>query len=130
MKQEHKVKPIVFFDGGCPLCKKEIMHYRRIDTDNAIEWFDIHQEPERLCTYQIELTAAMERLHSINNKGETITGVASFLLIWENLPRYKRIASILRALKLEPFLEFLYTHFAAWRFKKRCNDQCSPISRN
>ncbi|WP_415888953.1 thiol-disulfide oxidoreductase DCC family protein [Neptuniibacter sp. SY11_33] len=130
MLQELKAKPIVFFDGGCPLCKKEIRHYQRVDTDNSIEWVDIYLNPERLSNHKIELNAAMERLHSINSDGEINTGVASFLLIWENLPRYKKIARLLRALKLEPLLEFIYTRFAAWRFKKRCNDQCSPISRN
>ncbi|WP_415896755.1 thiol-disulfide oxidoreductase DCC family protein [Neptuniibacter sp. QD57_21] len=130
MLQELKTKPIVFFDGGCPLCKKEIRHYQRVDTDNSIEWVDIHLNPELLSDHNIELNAAMERLHSISSDGKTITGVASFLLIWENLPRYKRIAGLLRALKLEPLLEFFYSRFAVWRFKNRCNDQCSPISRN
>lgn len=130
MLQESKAKPIVFFDGACPLCKKEIHHYQRVDTESSIEWVDIHLNPERLSDHNIELNAAMERLHSINSDGTTITGVASFLLIWENLTRYKRIASLIRALKLEPLLEFIYTRFAAWRLRKRCNDQCSPISRN
>ncbi|WP_415895726.1 thiol-disulfide oxidoreductase DCC family protein [Neptuniibacter sp. PT34_22] len=130
MLQESKAKPIVFFDGGCPLCKKEINHYQRVDTDSSIEWVDIYLNPERLSDHNIELNAAMERLHSIHSDGTTITGVASFLLIWENLPRYKKIASVIKALKLEPLSEFIYTRFAAWRIRKRCNDQCSPISRN
>lgn len=125
-----KSKPIVFFDGGCPLCRKEIRHYQRSDPDDVIEWVDIHKKPERLSDHQIKLDAAMERLHSINEQGETLTGVASFILIWDNIPRYQRAASLIKLLKMEPLLEFLYSRFAAWRFKKRCSDHCSPISRN
>ncbi|CRI64811.1 hypothetical protein THIOKS12130002 [Thiocapsa sp. KS1] len=30
-----------YFDGGCPLCSKEIAHYRRIDKAGAIHWVDL-----------------------------------------------------------------------------------------
>ena len=38
-------RPVVFYDGGCPLCRREIAHYQRIDRERRIQWTDIQQEP-------------------------------------------------------------------------------------
>lgn len=118
------VKPIVFYDGSCPLCRKEINHYRRIDVKQKIEWLDITQSSDRLLAYDIQYEAAMERLHSINASGEKVTGVESFLLIWEQLDYYHYLAKAIRILMLEKPLNFAYQRFAKWRFKRRCDDSC------
>ncbi|MFT6308343.1 MAG: putative DCC family thiol-disulfide oxidoreductase YuxK, partial [Halioglobus sp.] len=31
----------MFYDGACPLCSREVAHYRRIDTNNNVSWLDI-----------------------------------------------------------------------------------------
>jgi len=49
--QEDWQKPVVFYDGGCPLCRREIAHYRRIDGDRQLCWIDIHAQPETLQAY-------------------------------------------------------------------------------
>ena len=36
----------MFFDGGCPLCSKEVGHYMRVDKNRNINWVDIHANPE------------------------------------------------------------------------------------
>lgn len=36
--------PVVFFDGGCPLCVREISHYKRLDRDGAVSWVDLEGE--------------------------------------------------------------------------------------
>jgi predicted DCC family thiol-disulfide oxidoreductase YuxK len=30
-------RPVVFYVGGCPLCRREISHYRRLDRRGAVE---------------------------------------------------------------------------------------------
>lgn len=124
-------KPIVFFDGGCPMCEKEINHYKKVDRLGKIEWVDITTSPEKLQEYDISLTSALERLHCINAYGEKVSGVAGFLLIWDNLPYYRRLAALVKLLHLDSPLELLYSRFAVWRFKRRCKTgQCSPIGRD
>jgi len=33
--------PMIFFDGECPPCRREIAHYRRLQGAELIEWVDI-----------------------------------------------------------------------------------------
>lgn len=118
------VRPIIFYDGSCPLCRKEINHYRRIDDKQKIEWLDLTQHTDRLQAYNIKYQTAMEHLHGIDASGETVTGVAAFLLIWDNLDYYHYLSRIIRLLMLEKPLARIYQRFAKWRFKRRCTDQC------
>ncbi len=59
-------RPVVFYDGNCPLCRREIGHYRAIDRGEAIEWLDLHQSGERLKAAGITHDQAMARLHVID----------------------------------------------------------------
>ncbi|SFG19887.1 thiol-disulfide oxidoreductase DCC family protein [Neptunomonas qingdaonensis] len=117
-------KPIVFYDGSCPLCRKEINHYRRIDARQKIEWLDISKNAERLKAYDIQYKSAMARLHSIDASGKKVTGVAAFLLIWDNLDYYRYLAKTVRILKLQKPLDFAYQRFAKWRVKRQCAGHC------
>ena len=47
--------PVVFFDGGCPLCRREIAHYRRIDTAQRLCWVDAASEPEALQRHGVSM---------------------------------------------------------------------------
>lgn len=120
-------KPKVFFDGGCPLCKREIEHYRRIDTEGSLEWIDISSDPQKLHSYHIQPDQALQILHGVNEKDRIVKGVDTFLLIWSNLPHYRNLAGLIEKLKLHKLLEYFYQLFAQWRFKKRCGNtgKCS-----
>ena len=58
--------PVVFFDGGCPLCRREIAHYRRIDSAQRLCWVDAASEPEALSRHGLSLEAAMAELHVLD----------------------------------------------------------------
>ncbi|WP_261842690.1 thiol-disulfide oxidoreductase DCC family protein [Aliamphritea ceti] len=118
-------KPKVFFDGSCPLCRKEIRHYQRLDKAHRLEWLDLHNAEQTLQAYDISQRQAMQLLHVIDNQNISRTGVAAFIVIWDNLPGYRHLATTVRLLHLEPLMQSLYLHFARWRFTRRCNDGCS-----
>lgn len=40
------VKPLVFYDGSCSLCRSETAHYRRIDRENRLDRVNISRETE------------------------------------------------------------------------------------
>jgi predicted DCC family thiol-disulfide oxidoreductase YuxK len=57
------MKPTMVYDGGCPLCRREVAHYRRLDRADRVRWIAITREPEALASHGIGYAAAMERLH-------------------------------------------------------------------
>jgi len=117
---EQSPRPVVFYDGGCPLCRREIAHYRRLDRHGAVEWVDLLAEPQRLRQAGLDTRAAMARLHVIDVDGRLISGVAGFVAIWRRLPYYRHLARVVTGLGLVHPLDWAYGHFAARRFRSRC----------
>ncbi|MFZ0791632.1 MAG: DUF393 domain-containing protein [Chromatiaceae bacterium] len=123
------MKTTMFFDGGCPLCSREVAHYRRLDRGGRILWVDITDQPKTLSEYGIAYAAAMERLHALDEDGQIVSGVPAFVAIWRQLPGYRHLARIVEGLRLVPFLDWLYTRFASWRLKRRCRDGACDLPR-
>ncbi len=126
-------KPVLFYDGGCPLCRKEIAHYRRLDRQQRIHWVDIQQDSELLNSNGISLPQAMARIHALTAQGEICTGVEAFMLIWRELPYYRVLPKLIAKLHLTNVLELLYQRFARFRLKRRikqqpeqCQGRCNP----
>ncbi len=118
-------KPKVFFDGNCPLCRKEIGHYQRLDKALRISWLDLHRAADALQDHNISEREAMQVLHVADPQGVLHRGVPGFLIIWEHLPGYRHLAKTVRLLRLEPVMQAAYLRFAHWRFTRRCRDRCS-----
>lgn len=124
------VKPLVFYDGGCPLCRREIAHYQRIDRDRRLEWIDISREPQRVRSHGLSVATAMQRLHVLDARGAWQTGVAGFMELWAHLPYYRYLAYLLRVLRLQGVLEPAYRYWARRRLQRRCADQGCRIGDN
>lgn len=127
--RDRSVKPIVFYDGGCSLCRSEIAHYRRIDREHRLDWVDISREPALVRSHGLTVERMMQRLHVLDSDGTWQTGVAGFIELWAHLPCYRRLAYLLMLLKLEKPLGFVYAHWA--RRRLRCvsgDDRCGLSS--
>ena len=110
----------MFYDGGCPLCRREVAHYRRLDRRGRIDWVDISQDPETLAALGVTLEQAMARLHVQDRQGRLLTGVPAFAAVWDELPGYRHLARLVRALGLVPALDWGYARFARRRYARRC----------
>lgn len=110
---------ITFYDGGCPLCRREIQHYRRLDRTGDVQWLDISAPGVQLEPFGITRTTAMSRFHVLDSTGRMQTGAAAFIALWSALPYYRWLAGLLRSLRLVPLLERLYVPFARWRLARR-----------
>jgi len=54
----------LFWDGGCPLCEKEISYYKTLDTESLVRWTDIDSTPEALTPHGV--TVAQVRVHPMS----------------------------------------------------------------
>jgi predicted DCC family thiol-disulfide oxidoreductase YuxK len=118
----------MLFDGGCPLCAKEVAHYRRVDRENHVRWVDIDQDTRVLQSIGVSKEAAMKHLHVIDKAGKIVTGSYAFAAIWAELPRYRHLAKLVRLPGILPILDKAYNIFAEKRYNRRtrCNDSlCS-----
>jgi predicted DCC family thiol-disulfide oxidoreductase YuxK len=117
----------MYFDGGCPLCRREVAHYRRLDRDGRVRWLDINTHSAELVAEGITLDEALARLHVRDRNGELRTGAAGFVVLWAELPYLRGLAQVVRALRLLPVLELAYRPFARWRLRhRRCTgDGCA-----
>lgn len=116
-----------FYDGGCPLCSKEIAHYRRLDRAGRVNWVDITRDAEALDAVGLDQATAMRRLHVRDADGRLVQGVPAFVAIWRQLPRYRLLARVVSALRLTAPLDAAYRRFADWRFERRCRDGACDI---
>lgn len=109
----------VFYDGGCPMCAREIAHYRRLaGAERGIVWVDVTREPAPLAQAGLGLETALRRFH-VREGERWQVGVRGFLALWVRLPGYRWLAQVIEALRLIRPLEALYAHFADWRFRRR-----------
>ena len=122
-------RPMVFYDGGCPLCRREVAHYRRIDSAERLHWVDALSDPETLASYNLSLEQAMTELHVLDEHGHWQRGVDAFLIIWQHLPPYRWLAKVVTFLGLRRPLGFIYRHFAARRYRHRCGTGNCTISK-
>ena len=107
--------PTVLYDGECPLCRREIAHYRRLQGAENINWVDITEDESVISGYGLNREIAMARFHVRDRSGDWQTGAWGFTELWSLLPAYRWLARTLRVLRLEPLLDRAYTRFAHWR---------------
>jgi len=112
-------KATMLYDGACPLCQREVAHYEKIDKQNYVNWVDISQMPDQLLKYGVDYDTAMARLHVIDKHGRMQSGAQAFLTIWNTLPYYRRLATLIQFFHLTPALEWAYVRFARWRNSNR-----------
>lgn len=114
------MRPAMYYDGSCPLCRREVAHYQRLDRDQRVRWIDISRKPEALDALGIDLTTAMRRLHATDETGRLVSGVPAFVAIWRQLPGYRHLGRAVTRLGLTSLLDWGYTRFADWRFRRQC----------
>jgi predicted DCC family thiol-disulfide oxidoreductase YuxK len=112
----------VFYDGACPVCRREIGHYRRLDPSARIDWCDIAADASVLAEHGLSLEQAMRRFHVVDPAGRLRSGADAFTVIWAQLPGWRWLARAVRALRLTPLLERAYALWAErrWRRLQRC----------
>lgn len=77
----------VFFDGGCPVCRREIGWYQNMRGGETIDWVDISgrlEAPEGLPP-EVTVMDLMRRFTILRRDGEMVSGGAAFIAVWRAL---------------------------------------------
>jgi predicted DCC family thiol-disulfide oxidoreductase YuxK len=84
---------IVWFDGGCPLCRREIALMRRLDRRGAIAFLDIEQADGAECP--IDRGALLARFHAVED-GRLVSGAQAFAAMWRAIPSLRPLGLLAR----------------------------------
>jgi predicted DCC family thiol-disulfide oxidoreductase YuxK len=76
------VNVTVWYDGDCPLCRREIALMRWLDRSHAIAFIDIASGDG---TCPIDRRAALARFHAAED-GVILSGAAAFAAMWRAIP--------------------------------------------
>jgi predicted DCC family thiol-disulfide oxidoreductase YuxK len=106
----------VFFDGACPLCRREIAHYRARDRAARIAFVDIAADPAPLLTIGVTQAEALAAMHALHADGRVVRGATAFVALWEQIPGWRLAARLVRAIPgLLPLAERVYAWIAPRR---------------
>jgi predicted DCC family thiol-disulfide oxidoreductase YuxK len=98
---------VVWFDGGCPLCRREIALMRRLDRRGAIAFVDA-ADGASVCP--VSRQDILARLHVLE-EGRLLTGAAGFAAMWRAIPLLRPVGLLARSPFVLTALERLYTLF-------------------
>ena len=74
---------MLWFDGACPLCRREIALMRRLDRAGAIAFLDIG---DGATSCPIDRAALLARFHAREGDGPLLQGAAAFAAMWRAIP--------------------------------------------
>lgn len=102
----------VYYDGGCPVCSREIALYQRLSegASDRPAFENIAAESAALPT-GLSREDAMARLHVRLGSGDMVSGAPAFIALWRATPRFRLLGRIASVPPLPWLLERAYRGF-------------------
>jgi predicted DCC family thiol-disulfide oxidoreductase YuxK len=102
---------LVWFDGACPLCRREIAWMRRLDRRGAIAFVDVARAaaPDG-AGCPVDRAALLARFHALED-GRVVSGAAAFAAMWRAVPLLRPLGLAARNRLVLAGLERLYGLF-------------------
>ena len=102
---------LVWFDGACPLCVREIAWMRRLDRRNAIAVVDVSRgATQDGAGCPIDRSVLLARFHALED-GRVVSGAAAFAAMWRAIPLLRPLGLAARNPMALAVLERLYLAF-------------------
>ncbi len=105
----------IFYDGSCPLCRKEIAFYRRRRGADALDWRDVSKCGPGEVVPGLSAATAMQRFHVRLPDGSLASGGDAFRAIWRRLPLMKPLAILSDLPGMQWLLNAAYDRFLPFR---------------
>ena len=117
----------VFFDGDCPLCRREINQLRRWDRDGRIRFTDIATPDFDAAEVGVPHAELMARIHARLPDGALVEGVEVFRRLYAAVG-FGPLVAVSRWPGITQTLDWAYGVFAKNRLAltgRRCDGQCA-----
>lgn len=106
----------VLYDGGCPLCRREIAHVQGLaqrQGSSALCFLDISGAGDDAvdAADAAERAALLARFHVQRADGSRLSGAAAFVAMWSRLPGWRWLARAARLPGMLALLELAYRGF-------------------
>jgi predicted DCC family thiol-disulfide oxidoreductase YuxK len=102
----------VIFNNTCPICAREVGHYRRA-AERAGAPIGFHGlDDAEVTACGLDRDAAARRFH-VRRDGKLLSGVDAFIALWQELPRWRWLARIVSLPLVRPLSVLAYDHAAA-----------------
>ena len=82
----------VWFDGDCPLCRREIALMRKLDRKDYINFIDVASNSGEC---PVDRTQLLARFHA-EEDGKLLSGAAAFAAMWRAIPILRPIGLVAR----------------------------------
>lgn len=102
----------VLYDGGCPLCRREIAHVQGLAAsrpDSGLCFLDVSDARQALP--DAERATLLARFHVQRPDGSRLDGAAAFVAMWARLPGWRWLARLARLPGGLTALEWAYRGF-------------------
>ena len=108
----------VLYDGGCPLCRREIAHVKGLAerrSDSSLCFVDISSGSDHDNTFTAERSTLLARFHVQRADGSRLDGAQAFVAMWSRLPGWRYLALMARLPGMLALMEFAYRGFLKLR---------------
>ncbi len=109
---ESSAKTSVLYNATCPVCNFEIQHYARYAGENGlpISFDDLNSDARE--GWGLDADTAVRRLYVLHD-GKLTSGIPAFLVLWEQMPRYRLLAKVVGLPGIKQIASAAYDHVLA-----------------
>lgn len=84
----------VYYDGGCPVCSREIAFYRTRPGTETVQWVDVTAADATRLGPDLTRDAALARMHVRDADGRLHSGAAAFGALWRQMPGMRWLGAL------------------------------------
>ncbi|MGI9525324.1 MAG: thiol-disulfide oxidoreductase DCC family protein [Hyphomicrobiaceae bacterium] len=101
-------KLTVYYDGSCPLCRREIAFYKNQEGSENIVWSDVSACAPGEVVPGLDRAVALKRFHVATEDGKLESGSLAFARLWIALPRFVSVGRMITRPGVRHLAEFGY----------------------
>lgn len=118
----------ILYNGACPICAREIAHYRALAARHRADIAFEDLNTADLGAWGLTADQARRRLHA-RAGGRTLAGLAAFRALWARLPGWRRLAQLTGLPGFRPVADWAYERIAApWLYRRSCRAQACRLA--